>query len=67
VALVEALSAAGHPVLVVSPDVTGTGSPGARVAAAERRLRLRQLRACGARVVDWDPGEPLSVTAEGSA
>jgi len=67
VALVEALSAAGHPVLVVSPDVTGTESLGARVTATERRLRLRRLRACGARVVDWDPGEPLSVTTEGSA
>ena len=67
VALVEALSAAGHPVLVVSPDVTGTGSLGARVAATERRLRLRRLRGCGARVVDWDPAEPLSLTTEGSA
>jgi uncharacterized repeat protein (TIGR01451 family) len=66
VALVEALSAAGHPVLVVSPDVTGRGSLGARVAATERRLRLRRLRACDARVVDWDPTEPLSVTTEGS-
>jgi uncharacterized protein (DUF58 family) len=72
VALVEELTAAGHPVGVVSPDPTGgsnrsESTPGARVAGVERRLRLRRLREHGATVVDWDPGDPLSVPTEGSS
>ncbi|PSQ14421.1 DUF58 domain-containing protein [Halobacteriales archaeon QS_8_69_73] len=66
-ALVETLAGADHPVLAVSPDVTGGDRPGGRVAGVERRLRLERLRARGVEVVDWDVAEPLSVAVEGSA
>jgi uncharacterized protein (DUF58 family) len=67
VALVEALSATGHPVLAVSPDVTGGSTPGQRVVTAERRVRIERLRAGETTVVDWDVAEPLAVAMEGSA
>lgn len=67
VVLAEALTAAGHPVLVVSPDVTDAASVGRRVVAAGRRLRLERLRTAGIEVVDWDAEEPLALAMEGSA
>ena len=66
-ALVETLAGADHPVLAVSPNVTGGDRPGGRVAGIERLLRLERLRARGVEVVDWDVAEPLSVAVEGSA
>ena len=53
--------------IVVSPDPVayeaglGEKSGGAahRIAAAERRLMLRQVRQCGAQVVDWRVDQPL--------
>lgn len=53
------LEADGTAVTVVSPDVTARESAGARLAAVERRHRIRQLRQSGVPVVDWDPEEPL--------
>ncbi|MFB6082142.1 MAG: DUF58 domain-containing protein [Halanaeroarchaeum sp.] len=64
---VRRLEAGGHPVTVVSPNVTGAGTDGHRLVATERRLRLRRLRRHGIRVVDWDPGGPLQVAVERAA
>jgi uncharacterized repeat protein (TIGR01451 family) len=55
------LEAYDYPVTVVSPDVTGTETPGRTVAAIERRLRLSRLRDAGVRVVDWHIEDPLEV------
>ncbi|MEF8808075.1 DUF58 domain-containing protein [Natronomonas sp.] len=70
--LARTLSAAGHAVLVVSPDVTEGGETavdglGPRVAGIQRRLRLQRLRSRGIRVVDWETTDPLSTAMEGSA
>lgn len=69
--LARTLSAAGHAVLVVSPDVTGETSTaadglGPRVAGIQRRLRLQRLGSRDIRVVDWQTTDPLSVAMEGS-
>lgn len=55
------LESAGHAVTVVSPDLTDDGTPGRRLAAADRRLRLDELRGTGMRVVDWRPPAALDV------
>lgn len=53
------LRTAGHPVTVVSPDVTAAESTGTRVAALDRANRIDRLRRAGIHVVDWVPGDPL--------
>ncbi|WP_238330772.1 DUF58 domain-containing protein [Haloglomus irregulare] len=53
------LAAKGHRVTVLSPDPTGEGSTGRRLAAVERDRRLSTLREAGLRVVDWGT-EPLA-------
>jgi hypothetical protein len=53
-------AAAGRPVTVVSPDVTGADTPGERLATVERRNRCYRLRRGGVTVVDWDPETPLT-------
>ncbi|GGL63554.1 DUF58 domain-containing protein [Halocalculus aciditolerans] len=64
---VRRLAAAGHPVTVVSPEPAPDGDADSRtraaagIAAAERRLRLGDLRSAGVRVVDWPGGVPLPV------
>ncbi|SEV87506.1 DUF58 domain-containing protein [Natrinema salifodinae] len=60
------LQADGHPVTVVSPDPTGRDTPGGRLAAAERSVRVSTLREAGVRVVDWPPGESLAATTAAS-
>jgi uncharacterized protein (DUF58 family) len=56
------LDAAGHRVTVVSPDATGDGSPGRRLARVDRSLRASALREAGIRVVDWgDESLPTTV------
>lgn len=55
------LASAGHPVTVVSPDVTVEETAGQRVARAERRTRMARLREVSIRVIDWRPPEPLDV------
>lgn len=52
--------AAERGVTVVSPDVTGTETPGERLATVERRNRLSRLRRAGVRVVDWDTETTLA-------
>jgi len=58
---VRRLEANGHPVTVVSPDVTGRETFGQQVALMERAARIRSLRKGGVRVVDWTVDEPLAV------
>lgn len=77
--LAESLSARGHDLAVLSPDVTGdspgesdesgsaTGdSPGRAVAATRRAIRLWDLRTAGATTIDWDVDDPLGVALERS-
>ena len=58
--LVRRLRVDGHRVTAVCPDVTTTDTPGNALAAADRALTVGDLRATGARVVDWSPDESLS-------
>lgn len=55
------LQAYGHPVTVVSPDVTAVDTIPRRLATVERRVRLNRLREAEIRVVDWKPDELLAV------
>ncbi|MFC4988393.1 DUF58 domain-containing protein [Saliphagus infecundisoli] len=57
--LARSLDAYGYPVTVLSPDSTGSSTPGGRVADLERRVRLYDLRRAGVRVVDWGADDPL--------
>lgn len=52
------LDAHGHRVAVCSPDPTDAVDAGGRLAALERRARLRSLRRNGIAVADWSD-EPL--------
>lgn len=61
--LIESL-AVNHSVLVVSPDVTGDGTPGRTAERIERRLRIGRIRAAGATVIDWEAETPLSAALE---
>lgn len=60
---VRRLEASGHPVTVISPDVTGAASFGQELARTERAARIRSLRSGGVRVINWDPADtiPLAV------
>lgn len=53
------LHAAGTPVTVVSPDVTGDETLGGRFGTVERRHRMVTLRESGIPVADWRPDEHL--------
>lgn len=61
VTVARRLRAYGHPVTVVSPDVTTDRTAGHRIARIERQVRLNDLREAGIRVVDWPPDEDLAV------
>lgn len=56
----QRIEARGYSVTVVSPDVTSAASAGTQLSQVERRLRVRDLRSAGIRVVDWDPEDPLA-------
>jgi len=58
--VIRRLRAYGHPVTVLSPDVTVDGTVGQRLVRLERRLRIETLRETGVRVIDWDPDEELA-------
>lgn len=62
--LVRGLRAHGWPVTVVSPNVVTEDEPGQQLQAAERSSRIVDLRAAGARVVEWDRTEPLPLVLE---
>jgi len=63
------MRAHGYAVLVVSPDPISfesshagdTASLAYRVAYAERSLMLRQMRQCGAQLVNWPIDQPLEI------
>jgi uncharacterized protein (DUF58 family) len=59
-----AVDAGGHPVTVVSPDVTARDTQGGRLAAVQRANRLGRCRQAGLRVVDWDPRDPFAVALQ---
>lgn len=61
------LETRGHAVSVVSPTVTGTDTPERRLASAERRHRITELRGAGIPVVEWDPGRPLAAAVGDAA
>lgn len=64
VEMARRLHAYGYPTTVVSPDATGTESPGRTVAHLERRLRLSRLREADVRVIDWGADEPLETAVD---
>lgn len=64
---VRRLAAVGVPVSVLSPDVTARDRPGERVAALERRTRVRELRGQGVTVLDWDTDEAFASALAGAA
>ncbi|WP_321112661.1 DUF58 domain-containing protein [Halorussus salinisoli] len=55
----ERFRAYGHAVTVVSPAVSGSGTPGGAIEGIERDQRLADVRGGGIRVVDWSPDEPI--------
>ena len=52
-------AACGHAVTLVTPDVTGSETPGATLESLDRDERVDDLRSA-VRVVDWEPDQPLS-------
>ncbi|WP_415382934.1 DUF58 domain-containing protein [Halosimplex sp. TS25] len=48
-----------YPITVLSPGATGSDSLGARVASHERDVRMQDLSATGATVVDWDRSDAV--------
>lgn len=60
--LALSLEANGHPVTVVSPDVTSETTPGSRLARVERDNRIHSLREAEIPVVDWAPDQPLGTS-----
>ncbi|PSQ20055.1 DUF58 domain-containing protein [Halobacteriales archaeon QS_8_69_26] len=59
VGLVNRFRAHGHPVTVVSPDVTAGETPGDTLARIDRAHRVHELRESETRVLEWSPDEPL--------
>lgn len=57
--VVRRLRAHGHAVTVVSPNVTGTDSPGPTLSRVDRAHRVHELREANVRVLEWSPDEPL--------
>jgi len=53
------LEANGHPVTVVSPNVTSDATVGGRLAAVDRENRISSLRQSEIPVIDWSPDQPL--------
>ena len=61
------IESSGHPVTVISPDLTTADTPGQALAGIERTLRMRELRGRGIRVIDWDVEEPIAVAVAKTA
>jgi uncharacterized protein (DUF58 family) len=63
------MRAHGYTIMIISPDPISyesalyrdTTSPAYRFAYAERHLMLRQVRQCGARIVNWRVDQPLEI------
>ena len=58
------LKAEDNDVMILSPNVTTTETPGGTVARIERHERIRALRARKFKVADWPAERPLSVALE---
>jgi uncharacterized repeat protein (TIGR01451 family) len=67
VAGARALEVRGHAVSVVTPTVTETDTPERRLAAAERRHRITELRGAGVPAVEWAPDRPLAAAVDDAA
>lgn len=61
VQLIERLKKRGYVATVLSPDVTGEETWGARLAALDRLSFSRDVQSLGVPVVDWDPEESLGM------
>lgn len=63
---VRTLQADGHSVTVLSPDVTASGTLGAKISRLQRANRIATLRRADISVADWEPEKPLeTVVKEG--
>ena len=63
-AAVQAWTAFGHPVVVLSPDVVADNTVDGQVTQVRRRTRLARCQALGARTIDWRRGTPLALALE---
>lgn len=61
---VRTLQADGHSVTVLSPDVTASGTLGAKISRLQRANRIATLRRADISVVDWEPEKPLETVVE---
>lgn len=59
VEIIVRIEARGHPVTVISPDLTGTATLGGTILGMERAVRIAKLRRRGVTVVDWTVDQPL--------
>ena len=59
----ERAAVLGNGPTLLSPDPTGDGSAGGRLAGARRRTRLREARGVCDRVIDWPADRSLSAVA----
>ncbi|WP_276301174.1 DUF58 domain-containing protein [Halorussus lipolyticus] len=70
--LARSVTARGHDLAVLSPDVTGAESAttaesaGRTIAGTRREVRLWDLRTTGAKTVDWSVSDPLEIALERS-
>lgn len=58
-AIARLLEALGHPITVISPDPTGTGTAGEQLAGVARRIRRFDLQRSGIPVLNWASDESL--------
>ncbi len=62
--LARSFEARGHPVTVVSPDPTRTGTTSHRLMAVRRAVIVTVLRQAGIPVIDWGPTESLDAAVK---
>ena len=67
VELVGEVRARGYPAVVVSPDVTTGQTPGQRLAAVHRQLRLAAIDRTGATAIDWTSDTRIDRTIRAAA
>ena len=69
ISIIVRMRAHGYAVLIICPDPVSyeaafhrdTASPAYRLAFAERKFMLRQVRQCGAQIVNWLVDQPLEI------
>ncbi|MEF8871956.1 MAG: DUF58 domain-containing protein [Haloarculaceae archaeon] len=57
--LARSLAVRGYPLVVVSPDVTGTDTIGQRIVETTRQFTLQTIERTGATTVSWDIDQPI--------